>query len=193
MRAGVAAAATVYRGILGYGVKGHTHKQNRLFGTENRFTTPSSFPPTDSCRGCILQKAWPSSQPRGTQSALARATLHLEPLNHGDSMRLFDVAAGQFALRDLDAGQIVEMCRMASNPMYLSGRHIKFAPLRIDVLWGAEKIIGLGHILFGDAQRDVSNQLPLPARIDSKYADRVVTSGKTRGMTPGAWYGYAFR
>jgi PII-like signaling protein len=24
------AGATVYRGILGYGVKGHTHKQNRL-------------------------------------------------------------------------------------------------------------------------------------------------------------------
>ncbi len=79
-------------------------------------------------------------------------------------------------------------------------------------VWGAEKIIGLGHILLGDMQREtgkmetesqrtttavVSNQLPLPARIDSKYADRVLTSGnlgidlespKTRGMTPGAWY-----
>ncbi len=28
----------------------------------------------------------------------------------------------------------VEMCRMASNPVYLSGKHIKFAPLRIDAL-----------------------------------------------------------
>jgi hypothetical protein len=78
-----------------------------------------------------------------------RAMLHLEPLNHIDSMRLFDIAAGQFGLRNLDVrefrdkalesargnpGQIVEMCRMASNPMYVSGSHIKFAPLRIDVL-----------------------------------------------------------
>ena len=78
-----------------------------------------------------------------------RATLHLAPLSHSDSMRLFDIAADQFGIRDLDVqefrnkvlesakgnpGQIVEMCRMASNPMYVSGRHIKFAPLRIDVL-----------------------------------------------------------
>jgi hypothetical protein len=78
-----------------------------------------------------------------------RATLQLEPLNHADSMRLFDIAADEFGLRNLDVqefrdkvlesargnpGQIVEMCRMASNPMYVSGRHIKFAPLRIDVL-----------------------------------------------------------
>jgi hypothetical protein len=78
-----------------------------------------------------------------------RATLHLEPLNQADSMRLFDIAADQSGLRNLDVqefrdkvlesaggnpGQIVEMCRMASNPIYVSGRHIKFAPLRIDVL-----------------------------------------------------------
>jgi hypothetical protein len=78
-----------------------------------------------------------------------RATLHLEPLNHTDSTRLFEVAAEQFGLRNLEVqefrdkvlesargnpGQIVQMCRMASNPMYVSGRHIKFAPLRIDVL-----------------------------------------------------------
>ena len=78
-----------------------------------------------------------------------RATLHLGPLNHADSMALFDSAAEQCGLRDLDVqefqdkvlesakgnpGQIIEMCRMASNPMYVSGRHIKFAPLRIDVL-----------------------------------------------------------
>lgn len=77
-----------------------------------------------------------------------REILHLEPLNHIDAMHLFDIAADQFGLLDLDVqqfrdkvlesakgnpGQIVEMCRMASNPMYVSGRHIKFAPLRIDV------------------------------------------------------------
>jgi hypothetical protein len=80
-------------------------------------------------------------------------------------------------------------------------------------VWGAEKIIGLGHVLLGDMQRetgrmetespaaapqaDKSSQFPLPARIDPKYAGRVMTSwnlgidlappGRT-GMTPGAWY-----
>jgi hypothetical protein len=78
-----------------------------------------------------------------------RTTLHLEPLNHADSMELFDIAVEQFGIRDLDVqefrdkvlesakgnpGQIVEMCRMASNPMYVSGKHIKFAPLRIDAV-----------------------------------------------------------
>jgi hypothetical protein len=78
-----------------------------------------------------------------------RATLHLDPLHPADAGRLFDRAADQFGLRDLDVeefrhkvldaakgnpGQIVEMCRMASNPMYVSGRHIKFAPLRIDAV-----------------------------------------------------------
>lgn len=78
-----------------------------------------------------------------------RATLYLEPLNHIDATHLFDIAADQFGIRDLDVqefrnkvlesakgnpGQIIEMCRMASNPMYVTGRHIKFAPLRIDVL-----------------------------------------------------------
>lgn len=78
-----------------------------------------------------------------------RAILHLQPLNHADALRLFDLAADRFGLGNLDVeefrdkvldsakgnpGQIVEMCRMASNPMYVSGRHIKFAPLRIDAL-----------------------------------------------------------
>jgi hypothetical protein len=78
-----------------------------------------------------------------------RATLHLKPLNHADCVHLFNIAADLFGLRDLDVrefrtkvlesargnpGRIVEMCQMASNPMYVSGRHIKFAPLRIDVL-----------------------------------------------------------
>lgn len=80
-------------------------------------------------------------------------------------------------------------------------------------VWGAEKIIGLGHILLGDTQRetgkletelpaagpkaDGSSELPFSARIDSKYSDRVLTSwnlginlngAETKGMTPGAWY-----
>lgn len=78
-----------------------------------------------------------------------RATLRLDPLHSADAGRLFDMAADRFGLRDLEVedfrhrvldaakgnpGQIVEMCRMASNPMYVSGRHIKFAPLRIDVV-----------------------------------------------------------
>lgn len=78
-----------------------------------------------------------------------RARLHLDVLHHADAGRLFDMAADRFGLRDLEVeefrhkvlgaakgnpGQIVEMCRMASNPMYVSGRHIKFAPLRIDVV-----------------------------------------------------------
>jgi hypothetical protein len=78
-----------------------------------------------------------------------RSILHLDPLQHADAARLFDRAADQFGLRDLDIqefrdkvlgsakgnpGQIVEMCRMASNPIYVSGKHIKFAPLRIDAV-----------------------------------------------------------
>lgn len=78
-----------------------------------------------------------------------RNTVHLRPLKEDDANQLFDLAVKCFAIghldiaefrgRALDAaegnpGQIVEMCRLASNPMYVSGTHIKFAPLRIDVL-----------------------------------------------------------
>jgi len=78
-----------------------------------------------------------------------RAILHLGPLHQADAAHLFDLAADRFRLRDLDLedfrhkvlasaesnpGQIIEMCRMASNPIYVSGKHIKFAPLRIDAL-----------------------------------------------------------
>jgi len=80
-------------------------------------------------------------------------------------------------------------------------------------VWGAEKIIGLGHVLLGDMQRETgkmeteplettpkaaaANQFPLPARINSKYSDRALTSwnlgidlagAERNGMTPGAWY-----
>jgi len=78
-----------------------------------------------------------------------REILRLDPLHPADAGRLFDMAADRFGLRDLEVGdfrhkvldaakgnpgQIVEMCRMASNPMYVSGKHIKFAPLRIDAV-----------------------------------------------------------
>jgi len=78
-----------------------------------------------------------------------REILHLHPLHHAEAAHLFNTAADEFGLRDLDIqdfrdkvlasakgnpGQIVEMCRMASNPMYVSGRHIKFALLRIDAV-----------------------------------------------------------
>lgn len=78
-----------------------------------------------------------------------RAILHLLPLKQVDAEHLFNMAADHFCLRHLDLedfrdkvldsaggnpGQIIEMCRMASNPMYVTGRHVKFAPLRIDVL-----------------------------------------------------------
>ncbi len=78
-----------------------------------------------------------------------RITVHLRPLNEPEANRLFDLAVDRFRLRGLNLedfrekvleaakgnpGQIVEMCRSAMNPMYLSGKYIKFAPLRIDVL-----------------------------------------------------------
>jgi hypothetical protein len=78
-----------------------------------------------------------------------RAIVHVQPLNDPDARELFDLAVDRFQLSHLDLedfrdrvlesahgnpGQIIEMCKMASNPMYLTGRHVKFAPLRIDVL-----------------------------------------------------------
>lgn len=78
-----------------------------------------------------------------------RATLYLEPLHIADAIELFEMAVREFGLLNLEIedfrekvlesakgnpGQIIEMCRMASNPMYVSGTHIKFAPLRIDAL-----------------------------------------------------------
>jgi len=82
-------------------------------------------------------------------------------------------------------------------------------------VWGGEKIIALGHILMGDIHRETgkieaetqaatgaktggrASDGPLPALIDSKYADRLLTSAnlgidmegpERTGMTPGAWY-----
>jgi hypothetical protein len=78
-----------------------------------------------------------------------RNTVHLRPLNDADANHLFDLAVSHFNIGNLEIeefrgkvldaakgnpGQLIEMCRLASNPMYVTGTHIKFAPLRIDVL-----------------------------------------------------------
>jgi len=82
-------------------------------------------------------------------------------------------------------------------------------------VWGGESIIGLGHILAGDAHRETGTieaevpgvssatgavkpgNLPFPALIDSKFADRLLMSNnlgidpagsERNGMVPGAWY-----
>jgi energy-coupling factor transporter ATP-binding protein EcfA2 len=78
-----------------------------------------------------------------------RSMIHIPPLSHADAEQLFDLAVKKFGLEQLDVnefrekvlesargnpGQIIEMCRLAANPHYLNGRHILFAPLRIDVM-----------------------------------------------------------
>jgi hypothetical protein len=76
-------------------------------------------------------------------------TLHIPPLHQKDAERLFESAADHFHLRHLEVaefrdkvlesacgnpGQIIEMCRLATQAQYRYGRHIKFAPLRIDTV-----------------------------------------------------------
>jgi hypothetical protein len=76
-----------------------------------------------------------------------RQILTLQPLSTSDATELFESAADRFQLRQLNLdefrekvlasargnpGQIVEMCRLAADPKYVSGKNIKFAPLRID-------------------------------------------------------------
>ena len=78
-----------------------------------------------------------------------RTTLRLPPLSDDEALRLFETAADHFELRHLmldefrrkvldsaegNPGQIVEMCRLASNPQYVTGNYIKFALVRIDVM-----------------------------------------------------------
>jgi hypothetical protein len=80
-----------------------------------------------------------------------RQELALKPLTRAESLHLFEEASHAYRLDsfalglDLDdfrhkvihaaggsPGQIVGMCRLAGRPEYRHGRHIKFAPLRID-------------------------------------------------------------
>jgi hypothetical protein len=75
--------------------------------------------------------------------------LNVPPLPERDAGQLFEAAADHFHLRNLDLdefrgkvlesacgnpGQIIEMCRLASQPQYHAGRYIKFASLRIDTV-----------------------------------------------------------
>lgn len=76
-------------------------------------------------------------------------TLNIQPLSERDAAQLFHAAVDHFRLGDLDMdqfgekvlesargnpGQIIEMCRLAMQPKYISGRSVKFAPLRIDTV-----------------------------------------------------------
>jgi AAA domain len=78
-----------------------------------------------------------------------RQTVQFSSLQDGEASRLFELAADRYTLRGLNLeefrdrvlesaqgnpGQIIEMCRLATQPQYLSGRKIKFVPLRIDVM-----------------------------------------------------------
>ena len=75
--------------------------------------------------------------------------LHVPALHERNAGQLFEAAADHFKLRHLDLDdfrgkvlesargnprQIIEMCRLAAQPQYHAGRHIKFAPLRIDAV-----------------------------------------------------------
>lgn len=75
--------------------------------------------------------------------------LRVPPLNERDAVQLFEAAADRFKLRHLDLddfrekvlesahgnpGQITEMCRLAAQPGYHAGRHIKFSAIRIDTV-----------------------------------------------------------
>ena len=103
-------------------------------------------------RGMALFAAARDSDSLGTLSRLfwnPDRILHIPPLSSHEAVQLFDAAAAHFALdhlaldafreKTLDSargnpGQIVEMCRLASQPQYQTGRHIKFSPLRIDAV-----------------------------------------------------------
>lgn len=78
-----------------------------------------------------------------------RNTMLIPPLNDSEAKQLFDMAIRHFDLNHLEIeefrvkaigaaqgnpGQLIEMCKLAANPIYISGTHIKFAPLRIDAL-----------------------------------------------------------
>jgi predicted ATPase len=75
--------------------------------------------------------------------------VQIPPLSERESLELFEAACDRFLLRELELnefrdkvlesahgnpGQIIEMCRLAADPRYISGRYIKFTPLRIDTV-----------------------------------------------------------
>lgn len=78
-----------------------------------------------------------------------REEIRLQPLKRAEAAGLFKAAIAAYQLDSLDLdgfrsqvlrsargnpGQIVTMCRLASQPEYRRGLHIKFLPLRMDVL-----------------------------------------------------------
>jgi hypothetical protein len=78
-----------------------------------------------------------------------REKIVMKPLSRPESIELFQQAARMFRLESFDLddfrnkvinaargnpGQIIAMCRLATQPEYRSGRYIKFLPLRMDML-----------------------------------------------------------
>jgi len=78
-----------------------------------------------------------------------REEIELKPLTRRQSITLFERACHALCLESVDLdefrrkvidaaqgnpGQLLAMCRLAAQPEYRTGRRIKFAPLRIDVL-----------------------------------------------------------
>jgi hypothetical protein len=78
-----------------------------------------------------------------------REEIRLCPLKRAEAAGLFEASAATYKLDslDLDAfrsqvlrsargnpGQIVTMCRLAAQPQYRQGQHVKFLPLRMDAL-----------------------------------------------------------
>lgn len=78
-----------------------------------------------------------------------RDEIRLHPLHRVEAERLFYLAVEQFGLGHLNVvefkrkvlesahgnpGQIIEMCRLASTPLYVSGTHIQFVSVRMDAL-----------------------------------------------------------
>jgi predicted ATPase len=78
-----------------------------------------------------------------------REEIILEPLSRAEAQWLFDEAVRRFGIESLqidafgrkvlaaakgNPGQILAMCRMAARPEYQRGSHIKFLPLRMDML-----------------------------------------------------------
>jgi hypothetical protein len=78
-----------------------------------------------------------------------REEIHLQPIQRTEAAGLFAAAVAAYKLDSLDLdgfrsqvlrsargnpGQIVAMCRLAVRPEYRQGRHVKFLPLRMDVL-----------------------------------------------------------
>jgi hypothetical protein len=75
--------------------------------------------------------------------------IHFKPLTDIEAAQLFEIAVDHFRLGELEIdefrqkvlkaangnpGQIIQMCRLAADPQYVSGKYIKFAPLRIDAM-----------------------------------------------------------